>query len=113
MLPKNNEKEDSSNLVDEESKQLQGETLGDSLKNSLTIISIIFFVVIITWTLFQIGKVSTQQKLLAWCSDTYNKIRIVEIETQREFANFDGVKLSKAASIFLALHFRFNSITIH
>ena len=48
MLPKNNEKEDSSNLIDEESKQLQGETCGDSLKKSLTIIGIIlpiFFIV--------------------------------------------------------------------
>ena len=48
MLPKNNGKEDSSNLDDEKSKQLQGETPGDSLKKSLTIIGMIFFAVIIT-----------------------------------------------------------------
>ena len=29
-----------------------------------------------------------------------NKIRLVEIETRQEFANFDGVELSKAGSIF-------------
>ena len=40
MLPKNNEKE--------ESKQVQDETPGDSIKKSLTSIGIIFFAVIIT-----------------------------------------------------------------
>ena len=48
MLPKNNGKEDSSNLDGEKSKQLQGETHGDSLQKSLTIIGMIFFAVIIT-----------------------------------------------------------------
>ena len=42
MLPKNQEKKDSSILVDEESKQPQGETREDSLKKSLTTIGIIF-----------------------------------------------------------------------
>ena len=43
MLPKSNEKEDLSNLVDKESKQSQGETPGDSRKKPSTIIGIIFF----------------------------------------------------------------------
>ena len=42
MLPTSNQKEDSFNLVDEKSKQLQGETPGDSLKKSLTIIGVIY-----------------------------------------------------------------------
>ena len=46
MLPTYNEKADSFNLVDEESKQLQVETLGGSLEKSLTILGILFFVVI-------------------------------------------------------------------
>ena len=41
MLPKKvNANEGSSNLVEKESKQLQGETCGDSLKKSLAIIGI-------------------------------------------------------------------------
>ena len=105
MLPKNSEKEDSSNFVDEKSKQLQDETLEDSLKKPSTIIGIIFFVVIIPWTFIEIENIPSQPKLLAWSSEWKNKISIVEIETQQEFANFDGAKLSKAGSIFLAFHF--------
>ena len=48
MLPKNNEKGDSSNLVEEESKQLQDETQSGSPNKPSTIIGMIFFVVIIT-----------------------------------------------------------------
>ena len=40
MLPKVNAKEGSSNLVEKESKQLQGETCGDSVKKSLALIGI-------------------------------------------------------------------------
>ena len=106
MLPKNNEKEGSSNLVDGKSKQLQDETSGDSLQKTLTTIGIIFFVVIITYEPFcEIENIPSQPKLLAWSSEWKNKISIVEIETQQEFANFDGAKLSKAGSIFLAFHF--------
>ena len=97
MLPKNNGKEDSSNLDGEKSKQLQGETHGDSLQKSLTIIGMIFFAVIITWTLFWIESIPSKPKLLAWCSQRKS---IVEIETQQESANFDGVKLNPAGCIF-------------
>ena len=48
MLPTNNEKEDSSNLFYEKSKQAQDEMLGDSLEKPLVVIGILFFVVIIT-----------------------------------------------------------------
>ena len=47
MLPKNQEKEDSSSLVDEESKQLQGETQSGSPKKPSAISGIILFIVII------------------------------------------------------------------
>ena len=112
MLPTNNEKEDSCNLVDEKSKQLQSETRGDSLKKSLTIIGIIFFVVIIT-SFFEIENISSQPKLLAWSSHWYNKINIVEIETQEEFANFEGVKLNNTGNIFQLFTFDSNSVTIY
>lgn len=39
--------------------------------------------------------------LLAWSSQCNNKISIVELETKREFASFDGVKLIKVDSILL------------
>ena len=48
----------------------------------------------------EIENIPSQPKLLAWCSRMNNKIRIVEIEAQQEFANFDGVKLNNIASIF-------------
>ena len=49
---------------------------------------------------FEIENIPSKPKLLAWSADENNKISIVEIETQQEFANFDGVKLKKG-SIFL------------
>ena len=77
MLPTNNEKEDSSNLDDEKSKQLHDEAREDSLKKLLTTIGIIVFVVIITWTLFEIDNIPSQRKLLAWSSSKNNKISIL------------------------------------
>ena len=106
MLPKNKEKEEPSNHAYEKSKQLRSETPGDSLEKSLTIIGIISFLVIIYIDpFFEIDNISSQPKLLAWCSQWENKISIVEIETQQEFANFNGVKLNKTCGIFQLFHF--------
>ena len=104
MLSKNQEKEDPSNHVDEESKQLQGETQSGSPNRSSAITGIItaIFVIIIT-SFFEIENISPQPKLLAWSSDM-NKIDVVELETKQEFANFDGVNL-KRYSIFRHYHF--------
>ena len=100
MLPTNNEKEDSSNLFYEKSKQAQDEMLGDSLEKPLVVIGILFFVVIITWTFFEIENIPSKPKLFAWSSKKNNKISIAEIETQREFTNFDGVRLNEIGSVF-------------
>ena len=100
MLPTNQEIDDSSNLVDEKSMQLQDKTPGDSRKKPSTIIGIIFFVVIIAWPFFEIENIPSQPKLLAWSSWMSNKISIAEIETQQEFTNFDGVKLNYDSCIF-------------
>ena len=37
---------------------------------------------------------STSPTLLAWSSSRNHKISIVELETNQEFANFEGVKLN-------------------
>ena len=75
MFPKNQEKEDSSNLVDENSEQLQDKTHGDSRKQPSTIIGIIFCSNHDT-NLFWIENIPSQPKLLAWCSYKNNKISI-------------------------------------
>ena len=98
MLPKNNEKGDSSNLIDEKSKELQVETRGDSQKEPSPIIGLYFLSLSLHQSSFEIENIPSQAKLLAWCSYD-NKISIVEIETQQEFANFDGVKLNNSVSI--------------
>ena len=55
---------------------------------------------------------STSPTLLAWSSDFENKIRIVELETKQEFANFNGVKLNNSSSgifyIFVMLDSRWS-----
>ena len=103
MRRKANSKKISSNPVHEESKQLQGETCGDSLKKSLATFGISFSIsaifVIFLIFFFPIESVSSKPKLLAW-SSWNNKINIVEFETKKEFANFDGVKLNTTSSIF-------------
>ena len=48
MLPKNQEKKDSSNFIDEESKQPQGETQIGAPNKPSAVTGIIFLVVIIT-----------------------------------------------------------------
>ena len=112
MLPKNQEMEGSSNLVDEELKQPQGETQSGSLNKPSIVTGIIFFVVIITWTFLKIEDFPSQPKLLASCSMWSNTIRIVEIETQQEFANFDGVKLN-IKGIFQLFDSDLSLATIH
>ena len=56
MLQKNQEKGDLFNLVDEKSKQLQGETREDSLKKSLTTAGIILaiFIVFFVYIMFYV-----------------------------------------------------------
>ena len=52
--------------------------------------------------------------LLAWFSGKNNKIRIVELESKQEYANFDGVKLSNLNDgIFDLIIFGSKMITIH
>ena len=113
MLPTN---QDSSNLVDEESKQPQGETQSCSPNKLSANIGIIFFVVIIYMIFYiflEIENISSKPKLLAWCSYRTNKISIVELETKQEFTNFNGVKLSKTGSIFQLFISDSDSITIY
>ena len=115
MLPKNQEKEDSSSLVYEELKQLQGETQSGSPNKASAIIGMrLYFVIIIYMNCFSIESTPSAPKLLAWCSGVNNKISIIELETKQEFVNFDGVKLSeKPYSIFQPLVSDSNSVTIH
>ena len=87
MLPKTNEKEVSSNLLEEESPEA-------SLKKPSTIIGIIFFCRDHYINPFEIENIPSQPKLLAWTSEVNNKISIVELETKQECANFDGMKLN-------------------
>ena len=105
MLPKNHEKEDSSNLVDEESKQPQDETQSGSSNKPSAITGIfalfILFFIIIYLKFFSIESISCNPKLLAWSSYWDNKISIIELETKEEFANFDGVKLNECGCSFL------------
>ena len=111
MLPKS--KRDSFSLVDEGSDQLKGETQSVSSNKPSAIIGFIFFVVIITWTLFKIENISSKPKLLAWCSQRNNKISIVELETQQEFANFVEVALKDTNGIFHSFILDSTSLTIH
>ena len=71
MIPKNQGKENSSNLVDEESKQPLGETQSGSPNKPSAIVGIIFFVVIITWTLFSNRKhpYTAEATRLVLCSE--------------------------------------------
>ena len=55
---------------------------------------------------FEIENISSKPKLLAWCSSN-NKISVAELETEKEFTKFDGVKLSKTGVIFQLFHFWF------
>ena len=105
MLPASNKKEDSSNLIDEKSKELQGETRGDSQKEPSPIIGLYFISLSLHQSSVEIENIPSQAKLLAWCSYDNNKISIVEIETQQEFANFDGVKLNETSGILQLFHF--------
>ena len=90
MLPNKSGKRDSYNLVDKESKQLQGETQSSSPNKLPAITSIIFFVVIICmiFIFFLIESISSMPKLLAWSHVEISKLIIVEIEKKQEFANF-------------------------
>ena len=50
---------------------------------------------------FWIAKISPASSTrLAWSSHQNNKIQIVELESKKEIANFDEVKLRKATRIF-------------
>ena len=107
MLQKNQENGDLFNLVDEKSKQLQGETREDSLKKSLTTAGIILAIFIVFFCLHNVlcllDKKYSKPKLLAWSSEENNKIRIVELETRQEIANSDRVKLNKTDDGILQL----------
>ena len=48
---------------------------------------------------------SRTSNLLAWSSQSKNQIRIVELETKKKFASFEGTKLlcAESNSIFLVI----------
>ena len=115
MLPKTQEIEDSSNLFEEEPKQLQGETQFGSPNKSSAIIGIIHPIFIFfRHNPCKTENLSSKPKLLAWCSHKNNKINIVELETKQDFANFDGVNSQfSSGSFFYAFHFYFNLVTLY
>ena len=62
---------------------------------------------------FEIENIPSKPKLLAWSADENNKISIVEIETQQEFANFVEVALKDTNGIFHSFILDSTSLTIH
>ena len=98
MLPKSN-KDSSSSLVAEASKQLQVEVQSTFINKSIESLGNILFylshLLLTSFWLFLIETIDATPKLIAWSSILNNKISIVELDTKQEFANFDGVKLNK------------------
>ena len=39
-------------------------------------------------------------KLLAWCTQTSNKVSVLDLKTQQEYPTFEGVQLTKRDFLF-------------
>lgn len=126
MLPKNNSNDDQKPThSDLEESNAQRDLQGDgSLQNSIatgittTLIhlfyDILIFALLLLPIMIWIWIEEMSSTLLAWFSGKNNKIRIVELESKQEYANFDGVKLSNLNDgIFDLIIFGSKMITIH
>lgn len=75
------------------------ELLNNSIQTGTSTLIYLFFM-----RLLRIEEESpASSTLLAWSSLLSNKIRIIELESKQEFANFDGVNLRKVERIFILI----------